>query len=130
MDIDVSDVDIVVWGLSYHNRVSTTHYRFFIIATPHSQYLRHLLCGANHYRVPPARCSLRSLKWRCCARGWWGAALAGAAGEWLGGVELLRNGYFTSYLMLSFLAKQKNSPQDLHNSPTITNFARFLEKRL
>ena len=27
--------------LSYHNRVSTTHYRYFIIATPHSQYLRH-----------------------------------------------------------------------------------------
>ena len=29
-----------------------------------------------------------------------------------------------------FKTKQKNSPQDLHNSPTITNFARFLEKRL
>ena len=32
----------------------------FKIATPHSQYLRHYLCGANHNRVPPARCSLRS----------------------------------------------------------------------
>ena len=35
---------------------------FIIIATPHSRYLRHRLCVANHYRVPPARCSLRSLK--------------------------------------------------------------------
>ena len=32
-----------VVDLSYHNRVSTTHYRYFIIATPHSQYLRHRL---------------------------------------------------------------------------------------
>ena len=58
-DVSDVDVDIDVWcvdvcgfvvgicgggfvvGLSYHNRVSTTHYRFFIIATPHSQYLRH-----------------------------------------------------------------------------------------
>ena len=34
-------VGFEVVDLSYHNRVSTTHYRYFIIATPHSQYLRH-----------------------------------------------------------------------------------------
>ena len=32
----------------------------FIIATPHSQYLRHYLCGANHNRASPRHCSLRS----------------------------------------------------------------------
>ena len=60
VDIDVCCVDVWMCGdlwwwicgggfvvgicggdLSYHNRVSTTHYCFFIIATPHSQYLRH-----------------------------------------------------------------------------------------
>ena len=35
------EVGFEVVDLSYHNRVSTTHYRYFIIATPHSQYLRH-----------------------------------------------------------------------------------------
>ena len=34
-------VGFEVVDLSYHNRVSTTHYRYFIIATPHSQNLRH-----------------------------------------------------------------------------------------
>ena len=32
----------------------------FKIATPHSQYLRHYLCGANHNRASPRHCSLRS----------------------------------------------------------------------
>ena len=32
----------------------------FKIATPHSQYLRHNLCGANHNRASPRHCSFRS----------------------------------------------------------------------
>ena len=54
----------IFWGRivgGYHYRVSTTRFSSLNIVTPHRQYLRHSLCGANHYRVPPARCSLRSL---------------------------------------------------------------------
>ena len=52
----------------YHNRVSTTHYRSLNIVTPHKRYLRHRLCGANHNRVSPTRCSFHSPPHRPTAR--------------------------------------------------------------
>ena len=36
--------------------------------TPHSRYLRHRLCGANHNRVSPTRCSFHSPPHRPTAR--------------------------------------------------------------
>ena len=69
-------------GVCYHNRVPPARRLWLNIVTPHSRYLRHRLCGANHYRVHPARCSLRS---RCfqaadcgalwCVASWWQIAV-------------------------------------------------------
>ena len=88
-------------GLSYHNRVSTTHYRFYI-TLPHTAstsgtdcvgvtiiaYLRHAARSAHGLRHCCARregvALLRSRLVGCCTR-WGGGRMAGRGGivtEW------------------------------------------------
>ena len=53
----------------YHYRVPPARYCVgWIFVTPHSRYLRHRLCGANHNRVSPTRCSFHSSPHRPTAR--------------------------------------------------------------
>ena len=53
----------------YHYRVPPARYCVgWVFVTPHSRYLRHRLCGANHNRVSPTRCSFHSSPHRPTAR--------------------------------------------------------------
>ena len=53
----------------YHYRVPPARYCVgWVFVTPHSRYLRHRLCGANHNRVSPTRCSFHSPPHRPTAR--------------------------------------------------------------
>ena len=50
------------------SRTSGTLLCVGVFVTPHSRYLRHRLCGANHNRVSPTRCSFHSPPHRPTAR--------------------------------------------------------------
>ena len=50
------------------SRTSGTLLCVGVFVTPHRRYLRHRLCGANHNRVSPTRCSFHSPPHRPTAR--------------------------------------------------------------
>ena len=82
--------DVWWWDLGATIIAYLRHAIVFCIATPHSQYLRHWLCGASHNRASPRHCSLRSLGIAALAdrlpptarRDWWGwIGLIGLMGQ-------------------------------------------------